>query len=124
MKYVVSVFAFVAGYAVARVVLALFGLSPAVQLLGGVALGYAAAQPMWSYYAKRDAEAVVRGIFGSVAEVAHPAGNAGHDPSSAEVQAGSQGVASRSDEAGGFRTRLHPTNCPSSSSCWASQQPL
>ena len=118
MKYVVSVFAFVAGYAVARVVLELFGLSPVVQLLGGAAFGYAAAQPVWSYFARRDAEATVRGIFGSVAEVGHPAGNAQHNPSNVEVQAGSQLVPSRSDEADGFRIRLHPTNCPSCGSLY------
>ena len=103
MKYVFSVFTFVAGYAMARVLLEHFGLSPVVQLLGGAAFGYAAAQPVWSYYARRDAEAAVRGIFGSVAEGDLAAGDVERNSSSAEVQAAPQVVTSR----------LRPTTCPS-----------
>lgn len=76
MKAVLSVLTFIAVYTVARISLAFLGLSAVVQLLGGVAAGILAARPVWAYYSSREAQKVVRGIFGGDADAPRAAAGA------------------------------------------------
>lgn len=112
MKFVLSACAFGGGFAIASVVLGLFGLSPVVQLLGGAWLGYLVAQPVWSWYADREAFKRVRGLFGDAAADAEVAADDVPQAVPAGGLEAARSIAARSEPPDGLATRLRPVQCP------------
>lgn len=113
MKFVMAPLVFAAGFAVGFAVTGVFALPVVVQCLVGAGLGGLLAQPVWSYYADRDARTAVHGLFGDVArDVEAPDGDAPAPAGAIQVEA-ARAIATDARPADRFSTRLRPVQCPS-----------